>query len=231
MHVDLGGYHIGTSSSRRHSTSTPTRWARTFPRPSTPSPTTPTVRRRAASGVTVQRGMTLDGLGKYLSQIITEGPAEHRGHRQDPEGHQDRCCGQLPAGGLARWPPSGTWSRCWRPAAPWSTAFRSSSAARTYWQQRFAERGLPVIGDDIKSQVGATITHRVLTRLFQERGVRLDRTYQLNFGGNTDFYEHAGAGAAGVQEDLQDQLRDQPARLRASARTTSTWAPATTCPG
>ena len=56
-----------------------------------------------------------------------------------------------------------------------------------YWQRRFAEEGLPVIGDDIKSQVGATITHRVLTRLFMDRGVRIDRTYQLNFGGNTDF--------------------------------------------
>src|SRR5207244_3750989 len=56
-----------------------------------------------------------------------------------------------------------------------------------YWQRRFAEEGLPIIGDDIKSQVGATIAHRVLTRLFMDRGVRLDRTYQLNFGGNTDF--------------------------------------------
>jgi myo-inositol-1-phosphate synthase len=56
-----------------------------------------------------------------------------------------------------------------------------------YWQRRFAQEGLPIIGDDIKSQVGATISHRVLTRLFMDRGVRLDRTYQLNFGGNTDF--------------------------------------------
>jgi myo-inositol-1-phosphate synthase len=56
-----------------------------------------------------------------------------------------------------------------------------------YWQKRFEERGLPIIGDDIKSQVGATITHRMLANLFRERGVRLDRTYQLNFGGNTDF--------------------------------------------
>ena len=60
-------------------------------------------------------------------------------------------------------------------------------AREKYWQRRFEERGLPVIGDDIKSQVGATITHRVLTRLFADRGVRLDRTFQLNFGGNTDF--------------------------------------------
>jgi myo-inositol-1-phosphate synthase len=60
-------------------------------------------------------------------------------------------------------------------------------AREKYWQKRFEERGLVIIGDDIKSQVGATITHRVLTRLFEDRGVRLDRTYQLNFGGNTDF--------------------------------------------
>jgi len=61
-------------------------------------------------------------------------------------------------------------------------------AREGYWQERFRERGLPIVGDDIKSQVGATITHRVLTHLFRARGVRLDRTYQLNFGGNTDFY-------------------------------------------
>jgi myo-inositol-1-phosphate synthase len=60
-------------------------------------------------------------------------------------------------------------------------------AREKYWQQRFEKKGLPVIGDDIKSQVGATITHRVLARLFVERGVRIDRTYQINFGGNTDF--------------------------------------------
>jgi myo-inositol-1-phosphate synthase len=60
-------------------------------------------------------------------------------------------------------------------------------AREPYWQRRFAEKGLPIIGDDIKSQVGATISHRVLTRLFMDRGVRVDRTYQLNFGGNTDF--------------------------------------------
>src|SRR5438309_4696489 len=60
-------------------------------------------------------------------------------------------------------------------------------ASQPYWQKRFAERGFPIIGDDIKSQVGATILHRMLANLFRERGVRLDRTYQLNFGGNADF--------------------------------------------
>jgi len=61
-------------------------------------------------------------------------------------------------------------------------------AREKYWHGRFESKGLPVIGDDVKSQVGATITHRVLTRLFRDRGVRMERTYQLNFGGNTDFY-------------------------------------------
>src|SRR6202008_1816633 len=60
-------------------------------------------------------------------------------------------------------------------------------ASQPRWQQLFKERGLPLIGDDVKSQVGSTIVHRVLANLFRERGVRLDRTYQLNFGGNTDF--------------------------------------------
>jgi len=62
------------------------------------------------------------------------------------------------------------------------------TAREPYWQNRFAEHRLPIIGDDIKSQVGATITHRLLTKLFRDRGVKLERTYQLNFGGNTDFY-------------------------------------------
>ena len=78
-------------------------------------------------------------------------------------------------------------SRRSRRAAPSSTASRSSSPRGADWRRRFEEARLPLIGDDIKSQVGATIVHRVLTNLFRERGVRLDRTYQLNFGGNTDF--------------------------------------------
>ena len=69
-----------------------------------------------------------------------------------------------------------------------STASRSSSPVQNIGANAFRERGLPIVGDDIKSQVGATITHRVLTNLFKDRGVHLDRTYQLNFGGNMDFY-------------------------------------------
>ena len=131
--------------------------------------------------------MTHDGLGKYLSQIIEKAPgptADVVGH---PQGAQGRRRGLLPAGRLARRPPSGTSSRPSRPASASSTAIPVFIGREPYWQRRFAEKGLPVIGDDIKSQVGATITHRVLTRLFMDRGVRLDRTYQLNFGGNTDF--------------------------------------------
>ena len=78
-------------------------------------------------------------------------------------------------------------TRSWKPAAPWSTPFQSSFPAQKNGPQNSARRALPIIGDDIKSQVGATITHRVLTSLFVDRGVRLDRSYQLNFGGNTDF--------------------------------------------
>jgi myo-inositol-1-phosphate synthase len=77
-------------------------------------------------------------------------------------------------------------SRSWRRAAPSSTASRCSSL-RALLEQAFAQRGLPIIGDDIKSQVGATIVHRMLTDLFRKRGVKVDRTYQLNVGGNTDF--------------------------------------------
>jgi myo-inositol-1-phosphate synthase len=68
-------------------------------------------------------------------------------------------------------------------------------AREPYWQGRFEKRGIPIIGDDIKSQVGATIVHRVLTRLFEDRGVKLERTYQLNFGGNTDFLTCSSASA------------------------------------
>ena len=77
-------------------------------------------------------------------------------------------------------------SRRWPPAAPLSIASRFHRQ-RSGWRDRFHRRGLPLIGDDIKSQVGATIIHRVLANLFRERGVRLDRTYQFNFGGNSDF--------------------------------------------
>ena len=116
-----------------------------------------------------------------------ESPRSHGGYRRHPEGAPRPMWWSTSCRLAPRWRPSGTWSRCWKPAAPSSTPSRCSSPAQDYWAKRFHEHGLPIIGDDIKSQVGATILHRVLTSLFVDRGVRLDRTYQLNFGGNTDF--------------------------------------------
>ena len=97
--------------------------------------------------------------------------------------------------------------------------------------ERFEERRLPIIGDDIKSQVGATIVHRILANLFRERGVRLDRTYQLNFGGNTDFMNMLERERLGIEEDFQDQRRHQPARPHLLADGRATSARATTCRG
>jgi myo-inositol-1-phosphate synthase len=137
-------------------------------------------------GIPVARGMTHDGLGKYLSEVIVKAP----GPTADivallKDTGTDVVVNYLPVGS--------------EEAAKWYTEQILSAgcgmvncmpvfiAREDYWQARFRKAGVPVIGDDIKSQVGATILHRVLTRLFQERGVRIENTYQLNFGGNTDF--------------------------------------------
>ena len=139
-------------------------------------------------GVTVQRGMTHDGVGRYMSEIIEIAP----GPTDDIAGilrerEVDVVINYLPVGSeeATRWYveqvlASGTgFINC----IPVFVA----SGEGDYWQRRFREAGAPIIGDDIKSQVGATIIHRVLSRLFMDRGVHLDHTYQLNFGGNSDF--------------------------------------------
>ncbi len=139
-------------------------------------------------GVTVQRGMTHDGLGKYLSEIITKAP----GPTDDVakilrEREVDVVVSYLPVGSeeATRWYAEQILqARC---AFVNCIPVFIASGAGNYWQRRFKEAGAPIIGDDIKSQVGATIVHRVLTHLFMNRGVKLERTYQLNFGGNTDF--------------------------------------------
>jgi myo-inositol-1-phosphate synthase len=137
-------------------------------------------------GVTVDRGMTHDGLGKYLSQIIEKAP----GPTADVVGilkerQVDVMVSYLPVGSeeATKW----YVEQALKAGVAFVNAIPVFIGREPYWQRRFAEEGLPVIGDDIKSQVGATITHRILTRLFMDRGVRIDRTYQLNFGGNTDF--------------------------------------------
>jgi len=139
------------------------------------------------TGVKVQRGMTHDGLGKYLSQMIQKAPGPTVDIVQllrDTE--TDVVINYLPVGSeeATKW----YVEQVLEAGCGLINCIPVFIAREEYWQSRFEKKGLPVIGDDIKSQVGATIVHRVLTRLFRDRGVKLERTYQLNFGGNTDFY-------------------------------------------
>jgi len=139
------------------------------------------------TGIRVERGMTHDGLGKYLSQIITKAPGPTANIVDIlKKTETDVVVNYLPVGSeeATKW----YVEQVLTTGCGFINCIPVFIAREPYWQNRFAERGLPVIGDDIKSQVGATITHRVLTRLFRDRGVKLERTYQLNFGGNTDFY-------------------------------------------
>jgi myo-inositol-1-phosphate synthase len=138
------------------------------------------------TGVKVHRGMTHDGIGKYLAQVIEKAP----GPTDDivgilKETKTDVVVSYLPVGSeeATKW----YVEQVLDAGCAFINCIPVFIGREPYWQRRFAERGLPIVGDDIKSQVGATITHRVLTNLFNDRGVRLDRTYQLNFGGNTDF--------------------------------------------
>jgi myo-inositol-1-phosphate synthase len=136
--------------------------------------------------VPVSRGMTHDGLGKYLSQILKKSPgptADIVGILKETK--TDVVINFLPVGSemATKW----YVEQVLDAGCAFVNGIPVFIASSEYWSKRFRERGLPVIGDDVKSQVGATILHRVLTSLFVDRGVRLDHTYQLNFGGNTDF--------------------------------------------
>jgi myo-inositol-1-phosphate synthase len=137
-------------------------------------------------GVPVYRGMTHDGLGKYLSEKITKAPGPTDDIASILERTRtDVVVSYLPVGSemATKW----YVEQVLKAGCGFVNCIPVFIASQPYWQERFRERGLPIIGDDIKSQVGATITHRMLVNLFRERGVRLDRTYQLNFGGNTEF--------------------------------------------
>ncbi|MBN1679874.1 MAG: inositol-3-phosphate synthase [Anaerolineae bacterium] len=138
-------------------------------------------------GIKVARGMTHDGLGKYLKQKITKAPgptADIVQILQDTK--TDVVVNYLPVGSeqATKW----YVEQVLNAGCAFINAIPVFIAREPYWQARFAERGLPLIGDDIKSQVGATILHRVLVNLFNDRGIRLERTSQLNVGGNMDFY-------------------------------------------
>ena len=137
--------------------------------------------------VPVYRGMTHDGIGKYLSQVVQKAPGPTDNIIQIlKDTKTDVVISYLPVGSemATKW----YVEQILEAGCAFVNCVPVFIASSEYWAERFKERNLPIIGDDIKSQVGATITHRVLTNLFKDRGVHLDHTYQLNFGGNMDFY-------------------------------------------
>jgi myo-inositol-1-phosphate synthase len=137
-------------------------------------------------GVKVERGMTHDGIGKFLEPLIEKAPGATSDVVQIlKDTHADVLVNYLPVGSeeATKW----YVEQALNAGVAFVNCIPVFIAREDYWQRRFQKAGLPIIGDDIKSQVGATIVHRMLAHLFRERGVRLERTYQLNFGGNTDF--------------------------------------------
>jgi len=137
--------------------------------------------------VKVHRGMTHDGIGKYLNKVVTKAPGPTDNIVQIlKDTKTDVVVSYLPVGSemATKW----YVEQIIEAGCGFVNCIPVFIASSEYWAGRFEESGLPIIGDDIKSQVGATITHRVLTNLFKDRGIHLDHTYQLNFGGNMDFY-------------------------------------------
>jgi myo-inositol-1-phosphate synthase len=187
MHVNLGGYHVGDIDFVAAFDIDANKVRKDLSEAIfTPPNNTYRFCDVPRLGVPVHRGMTHDGLGKYLSQIIHKAPGPTDDIvkiLKDTETHV--VLNYLPVGAeeATKW----YVEQVLTAGCAFVNCIPVFIAREAYWRRRFEERGLPLIGDDIKSQVGATILHRVLTRLFRDRGVRLDRTYQLNFGGNTDF--------------------------------------------
>lgn len=138
------------------------------------------------TGVTVQRGPTFDGLGKYLRDVVPESDAAPVDVAAAlAESRTDVLVSYLPVG--SQQAAEYYAEQALKAGCAFVNCMPVFIASNPAWERRFAEAKLPIIGDDIKSQVGATIVHRALVNLFRDRGVRVDRTYQLNFGGNTDF--------------------------------------------
>jgi myo-inositol-1-phosphate synthase len=187
MHIDLGGYHISdiefvaafdVVKGKVGVDLADAVWAH-------PNDTIEFAKVKK-TGVTVSRGMTHDGIGKYLGQVVEKAPGE----TDDVVGilketGADVVVNYLPVGSEA----AAKWyaEQVLEAGVAMVNCMPVFIARERYWQKRFERAGVPIIGDDIKSQVGATITHRVLTTLFGDRGVHLDRTMQLNVGGNSDF--------------------------------------------
>ena len=187
MHTNLGGYHVGdiefaaaididvNKVGKDLSEAIFTKPNNTYKFCSVPK-----------TGVKVVRGMTHDGLGIYLSKIIKKAPGQTADIvRVLRDNGIDVVVSFLPVGSeeATKW----YVEQILEAGCGFVNGIPVFIARENYWQKRFIKKGLPVIGDDVKSQVGATIVHRVLTRLFRDRGVKLERTSQLNVGGNTDF--------------------------------------------
>jgi myo-inositol-1-phosphate synthase len=187
MHVDLGGYHVrdieftaafDVTTDKVGKDLADAIWAHpndTYKFCDVPK-----------TGVTVSRGMTHDGIGQYLSEVVNKA----NGETADVVGilretGTDVVVNFLPVGSeeATKWYAEQVLAA----GCAMVNCMPVFIARESYWHKRFKEAGVPIIGDDIKSQVGATITHRVLTTLFRDRGVRLDKTMQLNVGGNSDF--------------------------------------------
>jgi myo-inositol-1-phosphate synthase len=188
MHTRLGGYHVGDIEFSAAFDIDAGKVGRDLGEAIFQAPNN-TVRFAEVPrlGVPVHRGMTHDGLGTYLAQMIQKAPgstADITGILRDT-GTQV-VVNYLPVGSemATKW----YVEQVLEAGCAFVNCIPVFIAREAYWRRRFEERGLPIVGDDVKSQVGATIIHRVLTRLFMDRGVRLEHTSQLNFGGNTDFY-------------------------------------------
>ena len=187
MHVDLGGYHISDIEFTAAFDVTTTKvgkdladaiWA--HPNDTIKFADVP------QTGIKVSRGMTHDGIGKFLSEVVDKAPGETDDVvRILKDTKTDVVVNYLPVGSesATKWYAE----QILEAGCAMVNCMPVFIGREPYWQRRFEEAGVPIIGDDIKSQVGATITHRVLTSLFQDRGVKLDKTMQLNVGGNSDF--------------------------------------------
>jgi myo-inositol-1-phosphate synthase len=189
MHVDLGGYHVRDIEFSAAFDIDVEKVGKDLSEAifSGQNNTLKFVDEVPALGVTVQRGMTHDGLGKYLKEKITKAPgptADIVGILKDTK--TDVVVSYLPVGSeqATKW----YVEQILEAGCGFVNCIPVFIAGEDYWNDRFVRAGLPIVGDDIKSQVGATIVHRALARLFHDRGVKLLRTSQLNVGGNMDFY-------------------------------------------
>ncbi len=229
MHVDLGGYHIrdveftaafDVVKGKVGEDLADAMWA--HPNDTIKFADVP------KTGVKVSRGMTHDGIGKYLSEVVEKAPGE----TDDVVGilketNTDVVVNYLPVGSeeATKW-----YAEQILEAGCAMVNCMPVFIARAATGKRFEQPGLPIIGDDIKSQVGATITHRVLTSLFRERGVHLDKTMQLNVGGNSDFLNMLERERLESKKISKTNAVTSMLDYDLGART-STSARPTTCPG